>query len=44
MRLLRGLSEHCDIWDRQAVHAIQESIRDRRRNERAELALAALAS
>jgi len=44
MRLLRGLSEHCDIWDRQAVHSIQERIRDRRRNERADLALAALAS
>jgi len=44
MRLLRGLSEHTDIWDRQAVYTIRESIRGRSEDEHAHNAFAALAS
>jgi len=44
MRLLRGLSEHTDIWDRQAVYAIQENIRGRNQDEHVHPAFIALAS
>jgi len=44
MRILRGLSEHTDIWDRQAVYAIQETIRSRNQDEHAHSAFVALAS